>query len=280
MTVHIASPRLRAAHPEMPAPPIVLEDVAKRFIDRRTGRVTTALEHLSFSIREGEFVCLLGPSGCGKSSVLDLLCGFEKPSDGRILVEGAPVKAPGPDRGIVFQEALLFPWLSVLDNITFAPRLAGVPADVYRTRAAHLIALMGLDGFENHAPYELSGGMRQRAAIARAWISEPRLLLMDEPFGALDAQTRLSMQEQLLVAREATNATVLFVTHDIEEALFLADRILVLSARPGHIAEEITVPFVRPREYEALLGDPRFGELKRRIVTQLRRPKTGRVATA
>ena len=134
---------------------------------------------------------------------------------------------------------------------------------------------MGLDGFETHAPYELSGGMRQRAAIARAWISQPRLLLMDEPFGALDAQTCLSMQEQLLVAQEATYATVLFVTHDIEEALFLADRILVLSARPGRIAEAITVPFVRPREYEALLADPHFGALKRQILTQLRRPKTG-----
>ncbi|MCJ2094512.1 ABC transporter ATP-binding protein [Methylobacterium sp. J-072] len=271
MTVHILPPDLQATRlPPLPDPLIVVEDVAKRFVDGRTGRVTAALEHLSFAIRDGEFVCLLGPSGCGKSSVLDLLCGFEQPTEGRIVVEGGPVREPGPDRGIVFQEALLFPWLSVFDNITFAPRLAGVPAALYRPRAARLIALMGLDGFENHAPYELSGGMRQRAAIARAWISEPRILLMDEPFGALDAQTRLSMQEQLLIAREATGATVLFVTHDIEEALFLADRILVLSARPGRVAREIPVPFGRSRRYAALLTDERFGRLKREIVEELR----------
>ena len=253
-----------------PAPLIVLEDVAKRFVDARSGRVITALEHLSCVIREGEFVCLLGPSGCGKSSVLDLLCGFEQPTAGRITIENGPVRAPGPDRGIVFQEALLFPWLSVWDNITFAPRLAGVPAAIYRPKAARLVGLMGLDGFETHAPYALSGGMRQRVAIARAWISEPRILLMDEPFGALDAQTRLSMQEQLLAARAAARATVLFVTHDIEEALFLADRILVLSGRPGRVAREIAVPFDRPRRYEALLTDERFGRLKREIVAELR----------
>ncbi|GJD49455.1 Nitrate import ATP-binding protein NrtD [Methylobacterium crusticola] len=223
-------------------------------------------------MREGEFVCLLGPSGCGKSSVLDLLGGFEAATDGRVAVDGGPVPPPGPDRGIVFQEPLLFPWLTVRDNITFAPRLAGVPASVYGPRAARLVELMGLSGFENHAPYELSGGMRQRVAIARAWISEPRLLLMDEPFGALDAQTRLSMQELLLDAREATGATVLFVTHDIEEALFLADRVLVLTARPGRVAAEIPVPFGRPRRYESLLADPRFGALKRGIVASLRGP--------
>ncbi|MCJ2128173.1 ABC transporter ATP-binding protein [Methylobacterium sp. E-045] len=266
-----ASPGLRPVQAApLTEPLIVFEDVAKRFVEGRTGRVTTALEHLTFSVREGEFVCLLGPSGCGKSSVLDLLCDFERPSEGHIRVESAPVKAPGPDRGIVFQEALLFPWLTVLDNITFAPRLAGVPAAIYRPRADRLIALMGLAGFESHAPYELSGGMRQRAAIARAWISEPRMLMMDEPFGALDAQTRLSMQEQLLVAREATSATVLFVTHDIEEALFLADRILVLTRRPGRVAREIVVPFGRQRKYEALLADPIFTQIKREVLKELR----------
>lgn len=267
MTVHPASSsQIRSGG----QPLIVIDDVAKRFVDPRAKRITTALEHLSFRVHEGEFVCLLGPSGCGKSSVLDLICGFEAPSEGRVAVDDAPVGPPGPDRGIVFQEPLLFPWLSVMDNITFAPRLAGVPASVYRPRAARLIELMGLSGFEGHASYELSGGMRQRVAIARAWISEPRILLMDEPFGALDAQTRLTMQELLLSVRDATQATVLFVTHDIEEALFLADRVLVFTARPGRVALEIEVPFDRPRDYEQLIADARFGQLKGQIVKSLR----------
>jgi NitT/TauT family transport system ATP-binding protein len=252
---------------------IELTAVDKRFDDRRTGRTTLALENFSLTVAEGEFVCLLGPSGCGKSTVLDILAGFEQPSTGHVAIGGEPVGRPGPDRGIVFQEALLFPWLSVMDNITFAPRLAGAPASDYLPRARDLIAVMGLTGFEQHAPYELSGGMRQRVAIARAWISQPRLLLMDEPFGALDAQTRLDMQELLLAARDLTGSTVLFVTHDIEESLFLADRIAVMSRRPGRVALEIPIPFPRPRNYEALLAEPEFGRIKQAIVKVLRQQR-------
>ncbi|MET0314304.1 MAG: ABC transporter ATP-binding protein [Hansschlegelia sp.] len=253
----------------MATPLIELVGVAKRFEDRG-GRATSALEDFSLTVDEGEFVCLLGPSGCGKSSVLDLLAGFELPTEGRVAIAGEPVGRPGPDRGVVFQDASLFPWLSVIDNITFAPRLAGAPASLYEERASRLIDVMGLKGFEGHAPYQLSGGMRQRVAIARAWISEPRLLLMDEPFGALDAQTRLDMQELLLAARDATGSTVLFVTHDIEEALFLADRVAVMTRRPGRIELDIRVPYGRPRNYEALLAEPSFAEIKRDIVKSLR----------
>lgn len=253
------------------SPFIELADVEKRFDDRRTRRTTLALAGLSLTVAEGEFVCLLGPSGCGKSTVLDLLAGFERPTRGRVTIGGKPVGRPDPDRGMVFQEATLFPWLSVLDNITFAPRLAGRPATDYRERAQSLIDVMGLRGFERHAVYELSGGMRQRVAIARAWISQPLLLLMDEPFGALDAQTRLDMQELLLAARERNRSTVLFVTHDIEEALFLADRVAIMSHRPGRIVKDIVVPYPRPRTYEAMIATPAFGELKRSIVAMLRR---------
>ncbi|MBR1221845.1 ABC transporter ATP-binding protein [Bradyrhizobium sp. U87765 SZCCT0131] len=254
------------------SPPfIALADVEKRFDDRRTGRTTQALAGLSLTVDEGEFVCLLGPSGCGKSTVLDLLAGFERPTQGRVTIGGQPVGRPDPDRGMVFQDATLFPWLSVLDNITFAPRLAGRPAADYRARAQELIDVMGLRGFERHAVYELSGGMRQRVAIARAWISQPLLLLMDEPFGALDAQTRLDMQELLLAARDRNRATVLFVTHDVEEALLLADRIAIMSHRPGRIVSELVVPYPRPRTYEEIIGTQQFGELKRSIVAMLRR---------
>lgn len=244
--------------------------VSKRFGDPRNGRATLALDDFSLGVRDGEFLCLLGPSGCGKSTVLDLTAGFERADTGRIAIAGGPVGRPGPDRGIVFQEACLFPWLSVMDNITFAPRLAGTPAKRYRERAQALINVMGLRGFERHAPHELSGGMRQRVAIARAWISDPRMLLMDEPFGALDAQTRLDMQELLLSAWDRSRATVLFVTHDVEEALFLADRVAVMTSRPGRLKLDIPVPFPRPRDYESLVADPEFGQMKRMVIKALR----------
>jgi NitT/TauT family transport system ATP-binding protein len=255
----------------VPLPLIEMQAVGKTFRDACGRRETVALRGVSLTVEDGEFVCLLGPSGCGKSTVLDLLAGFENPTEGSVLISGKPPGRPGPDRGVVFQEALLFPWLSVIDNITFAPRLAGVAQSVYRARVAELIEKMGLGGFENHATYELSGGMRQRVAIARAWISSPGLLLMDEPFGALDAQTRLEMQETLMTVREQTSSTVLFVTHDIEESLLLADRVAIMSQRPGRITINLSVPFPRPRCYETLVADPEFGRLKRDIVRALRR---------
>lgn len=247
-----------------------LHAVTKRFIDPKRSQQTVALEGVHLAMSEGEFVCLLGPSGCGKSTILNLLAGFEIPSDGKVLMEGLPVAGPGPDRGVVFQQAQLFPWLTVLDNITFGPRMAGMDISSARKLAQRYIELVGLMGFEKHYPYELSGGMQQRAAIARAWISEPSMLLMDEPFGALDAQTRQMMQEELLAAWEAQRITVLFVTHDIDEALFLADRILVMSARPGRIIEDLALPFARPRRYEEIIFDDEYKRLKQHVMHAIR----------
>jgi NitT/TauT family transport system ATP-binding protein len=212
----------------------------------------------------------LGPSGCGKSTVLNLIAGFEKPSAGRVLVDGKSVTGPGADRGVVFQEPLLLPWRNVLDNVTLGSQLAGRLDAQALAKARHYLHLTGLDGFEQHATYELSGGMRQRVALARAWMVEPLVLLMDEPFGALDAQTRLSMQELLIDIWNEARTTVLFVTHDVEEALFLADRVLVMSARPGRIIEDLAVPFARPRDYESLIREPRFASLKQTILHTVR----------
>lgn len=249
---------------------VVLKGVSKVFVDEKRGRETGALLDVSLAVRTGEFACLLGPSGCGKSTILNLVAGFEWVSAGEVLLDGHAIEGPGPDRGVVFQQPTLFPWITVLDNITFGPRMTGGRAEDYVPRARRYIEAMGLVGFENHYPYELSGGMQQRVALARAWISEPQLLLMDEPFGALDAQTRLSMQELLLRVWETSRTTVLFVTHDIEEALFLADRILVMSARPGRIREELRLDFPRPRNYETIIFDADYTRAKQHVLRLIR----------
>jgi NitT/TauT family transport system ATP-binding protein len=254
----------------MSAPPAIEFDAIGRSFGDAPGRRVSAIEDLSLSIASGEFVCVVGPSGCGKSTLLDLAGGFDRPSSGEVRVLGQPVAGPGTDRGMVFQEASLFPWLDVLGNICFGPRTRGVPASTYLPLAHRLIEQTALAGFEHHATYQLSGGMRQRVAIARAWISLPPILLMDEPFGALDAQTRLQMQELLLNVWANHRSTVLFVTHDIEEAMLLADRVCIMSARPGKVREVIEMPFDRPRDYEVLLADPRFGLIKRDITHQIR----------
>ena len=236
----------------------------------REGAVTTALEVVSLSIDPGEFVCIVGPSGCGKSTILNLLAGLELPSTGLVLLDGVPIRRPGPDRGMVFQEPLLYPWLNVMDNITFGPSIAGRHPDDYEPAARRLLETIGLTGFERHKPYELSGGMKQRVALARAWIGNPKVLLMDEPFAALDAQTRLLMQEQLVTLWESNQHTVVFVTHDVDEALLLADRIVVMTARPGRIREDLSVDLPRPRSYEALIADPHWSELKSEVFRLVR----------
>ena len=249
---------------------VELRNVGKTFIDRKRGRETVALANVSMTIGKSEFACILGPSGCGKSTILNLVAAFEQPNSGAVLVDGRPIAAPDRSRGMVFQQPLLFPWLNVIDNITFGPRMAGAPADQYAAQAARYVQLMGLSGFEKHYPYELSGGMQQRVALARAWISEPELFLMDEPFGALDAQTRLMMQELLLRVWERSRTTVMFVTHDIDEALFLADRIFIMTARPGRIKENLVVDFVRPRNYETIIFEQQYITLKQRILQAIR----------
>jgi NitT/TauT family transport system ATP-binding protein len=254
------------------SPHIELKGVSKVFSGApgKSGGANVVLADIDLQLREGEFVCLLGASGCGKSTILNLLAGFEQPTRGSVLLDGQPVSRPGPERGVVFQQPTLFPWLSVLDNVTFGPRMAGTPTATYLPEARRYLRLVGLQDFEHFSPWQLSGGMRQRASLARAWLPNPEILLMDEPFGALDAQTRLTMQELLTSVWCATGTTILFVTHDVDEALFLADRVLVMGSSPGRIREAIQIPFARPREVEDIVADHEFGVLKRHILHLVR----------
>ncbi|MCP3441594.1 ABC transporter ATP-binding protein [Bradyrhizobium sp. CCGUVB14] len=231
-----------------------------------------AVSGLNVSISPGELVCILGPSGCGKSTLLGALAGHLPITAGRLTVDGQTVVGPSPDRGMVFQQHTLFPWKRVRDNVAFGPKMRGV-ARAERDRAADAILdLVGLSGFEAFYPAQLSGGMQQRVEIARVLINQPRVLLMDEPFSALDAQTRGMMQEVLLEIWGKIPTTTVFVTHDIDEALFLADRIVVMSARPGRVIEDIVLPFARPRSQD-LVTEPEFVRLKRHVMQLLRRPE-------
>jgi NitT/TauT family transport system ATP-binding protein len=221
-----------------------------------------AVQNVSVSIQPGEFVCLLGPSGCGKSTLLGALAGHLQPSSGSIQVDAQPLGGPHPERGLVFQHHTLFPWRKVIDNVAFGLKMKGVSRAERHERARELLELVGLAGFEQHYPSQLSGGMQQRVEIARVLINHPKVMLMDEPFGALDAQTRGMMQGLLLSVWERVRTTIVFITHDIDEALYLADRILVMSARPGRIIEQVDVAFARPRHAELLTSDD-FIRLKR-----------------
>ncbi|KQV86326.1 ABC transporter ATP-binding protein [Rhizobacter sp. Root1221] len=233
-----------------------------------------AVQDLSLDIAPGEFVCLLGPSGCGKSTLLGALAGHLAPTAGRIRVDGQPVDGPDPSRGLVFQHHTLFPWKRVVDNVAFGLQMKNVPQGERRTRARELLASVGLGDFAERYPSQLSGGMQQRVEIARVLINHPAVLLMDEPFGALDALTRVKMQRLLLDVWARIRTTVVFVTHDIDEALFLADRIVVMSARPGRIVEQIALPFARPRD-ASLLTTPEFAALKRHCLALLEEPDEG-----
>ncbi|MGZ5884852.1 MAG: ABC transporter ATP-binding protein [Burkholderiaceae bacterium] len=227
-----------------------------------------AVKDISLSVEPGEFICLLGPSGCGKSTLLGALAGHLAPSRGTIRVDNQPVSGPHPERGLVFQHHTLFPWTRVLQNVAFGLKMKGVARQERHDRARELLKLVGLDGFEHHYPAQLSGGMKQRVEIARVLINDPRVMLMDEPFGALDAQTRLMMQQLLLKVWARIKTTIVFITHDIDEALFLADRILVMSPRPGRIIEEIRLDFPRPRDAN-LVTSPEFTQLKRHCLALL-----------
>jgi NitT/TauT family transport system ATP-binding protein len=227
-----------------------------------------ALHDISIKIAPGEFVCILGPSGCGKSTLLGALAGHLRPSRGNIRVDGLGIDGPHPDRGLVFQQHTLFPWKKVLQNVAFGLKMRGVGREERFSRARDLLKLVGLEGFEDSYPSQLSGGMQQRVEIARVLINDPLVMLMDEPFGALDAQTRMKMQELLLEAWSRIKTTIVFITHDIDEALFLADRILVMSPRPGKIIEELTLDFPRPRS-AGLVTSARFTELKRHCLALL-----------
>ena len=232
-------------------------------------RRVMALQDIDLDVAQREFVAILGPSGCGKSTLLNMVAGFDHPTRGTVKVEGEEIVEPSPRRCVVFQEPALFPWLTVMDNVVFGPKNRRQPAAEYRPRAAQIIEQVGLRGFEASYPAELSGGMRQRVGIARVLIMEPRVLLMDEPFGSLDAQTRSLMQELLLALWQRHQQTVLFITHDIEEALLLADRVCVMTARPGRIKKSIPVPMPRPRSIELTLS-PEFNALRREVLDLIR----------
>jgi len=242
--------------PPAGSPPAKLT-VRDLVITRRNaaGIDVTAVDGVSFEVGSGEFVCLLGPSGCGKTSLLNAVAGLDRPASGEVLVDGRPVAGPGPDRAMLFQEPALFPWLSVVGNVEFALRLAGVATGERRDRAMRWLSTVGLTNWASSQPHELSAGMRQRAALARALACEPPVLLADEPFGSLDAQARELLQEQLNDAwsAERNRMTVLFVTHNVREAALLADRVLVMTAAPGRLLEEQRISAPRPRHLEDAL---------------------------
>jgi NitT/TauT family transport system ATP-binding protein len=224
------------------------------------------VDDVSYTIGEREFVSVIGPSGCGKTTMMNIVAGFVQPSRGAVLLDGRPVDGPGPDRGVIFQEYGVFPWLTVKENIAFGLKLAAnrVPDDERDAICARYMRLMGLEDFADAWPKTLSGGMRQRVAIARAYAVKPQFLLMDEPFGALDAQTRSAMQDLLLEVLQAEGKTVMLITHSVEEAVYLSNRIVVMTARPTRIREIIEVPFGYPRE-ESLHEKPEFGELRSHV---------------
>jgi NitT/TauT family transport system ATP-binding protein len=246
---------------------VELRDVWKEFVKR--DRRVEALQAIDLTIAPKAFTAILGPSGCGKSTLLNMVAGFEAPTRGEVIANGAVVTAPSPKRAVVFQEPALFPWYSVYDNVVFGPKTQGRPPGEYRPRAEQILEQVGLQGFASHYPAELSGGMKQRVGIARVLVMEPEVLLMDEPFGSLDAQTRTLMQELLLSVWERHHQTVLFITHDIEEALLLADSVCVMTARPGRMKKRIAVELARPRTIDVTTS-PVFNDLKREVLALIR----------
>jgi NitT/TauT family transport system ATP-binding protein len=238
---------------------------------KTSGADVVALSDISLDIKPGRFVVLVGPSGCGKSTLLMMLAGLLQQTSGSIVINGAPIDRPDPDRvGVVFQEASLFPWLTAEENVEFPLALRAIAKPERRARAEDALRLVGLEGFGKRHPHELSGGMKQRVSIARGLEQDPPVLLMDEPFAALDEQTRMTMGDELLRIWAATGKTVVFVTHSLTEAVYLADEVVVMSARPGRILDHLQVPLPRPRTYEMLSGDA-FGSLRDRIWRHIRK---------
>ncbi|MCC8951897.1 ABC transporter ATP-binding protein [Bradyrhizobium sp. Pear77] len=264
------------------------EQVRKEFVTRAEGGRPagrfTALEDITLDVRSGEFLALVGPSGCGKSTLLDLLGGLTTPTSGRILLDGQPITGPGRDRGIVFQQYALFPWRTAAQNVEFGLDIAGLKAGQRREVARHFLDLVGLSGFANRYPHELSGGMKQRVAIARSLAYDPEVLLMDEPFAALDAQTRETLQGELLRIWRATGKTIVFITHGIDEAVVLGQRVAVMTSRPGRIKEIIDIPERLRTEPEDVRALPEFGQVRHEVWSLLRdevqRAQQGQLADA
>lgn len=251
---------------------LVIRDLSKIYYDIYTGTNVAAAEDISLEIGNGEFAAILGPSGCGKTTLLNMVAGFIPPTRGEILLNGRRIQGPGPDRGVVFQSFALFPWKTVLDNVGFGLKMRGVSKEERDRVAREYIALIGLEGFENRYPHELSGGMQQRVGVARVLANKPDLMLMDEPFASVDAQTRMTLQEELTRIWEARQPTILFVTHDVEEAVFLANRVVVLTPRPGRVRETVLVDLPRPRIWQHLIEDPGYKGLVARVLGLVRTP--------
>ena len=251
---------------------IELVGVSKTFGIKTTGSAERflALDEVSFSVEAGEFLALVGPSGCGKSTLLDLLGGLSKPSSGRILLDGKAISGPGLDRGIIFQQYALFPWRTALENVEFGLEAKRLPKKQRRDVALSHLELVGLSGFENRLPHELSGGMKQRVAIARSLAYDPEVLLMDEPFAALDAQTREALQDELLRIWEKSRKTILFITHGIDEAVYLGQRVAVMTSRPGRIKRIVEIPRDFRQREEDVRSRAEFGELRHQVWTLLR----------
>ncbi len=248
---------------------IEIKGVSKKFVTGK-GNQVVALSDANLTIKDGEFVTLIGPSGCGKTTLLKMVDGLIPWTEGQIAIDGKPVNGPGPDRAMVFQNFALLPWADILTNVAFGLEARGISKNERLSAAREQIARVGLKGFENAYPRELSGGMQQRAALARALVLRPRILLMDEPFAALDAQTRHLLQEDLLELWQQERQTVLFVTHSMEEAVFLSDRVVIMFPRPGRVAEILEVPIPRPRDSHGLRRDPKFVDMTSYIWDRLR----------
>jgi ABC-type nitrate/sulfonate/bicarbonate transport system ATPase subunit len=246
-----------------------IQGVGRTFPGVNGGTPTLALQPTNLEVADNDFITVLGPSGCGKSTLLRIVAGLDTPTVGQVLLDGQQVTGPGADRGMVFQSYTLFPWLTVRQNICFGLREKGMPAAEQAEIAGRFIAEVGLTGFESHFPKQLSGGMQQRVALARALANDPKILLLDEPFGALDNQTRALMQELLLSIWELHKKTVLFVTHDIDEAIFMANRCAVFSARPGRIKNELRIDLPYPRHY-TVKTTPQFSALKAQVTEDIR----------
>jgi ABC-type nitrate/sulfonate/bicarbonate transport system ATPase subunit len=250
--------------------PIVVEGLSHHFVSEQTGDSVHALDAIDLQIDEGEFVTVVGPSGCGKSTLLNAIAGLIAPTGGRVTCDGELVRGPGKDRGVVFQDLAILPWRTVRRNIAHGLEIQKVPKAEREERVAYYIDLMGLSGFEDRYPHELSGGMKQRVAVARTWAADPQVILMDEPFAAVDAQTRITLQEELLRISTASHNTLLFITHNVDEAIFLADRVVVMSRRPGTIKTIVEVPVPRGERSLESTTDSEYVRVAERVLQLVR----------
>lgn len=248
-----------------------IEHLSKSYVDRYSGEHTVALEDVSLEMADGEFLSILGPSGCGKTTILNIAAGFVEPTSGQVLLRGKPIVGPGPDRGVVFQGFALFPWKTVKGNIAFGLKMRGVAREERDRVTQKFIDLVGLSGSEEKFPHELSGGMQQRVGVARVLANDPDVMLMDEPFASVDAQTRMNLQEEVTRIWESQRSTILFITHDVEEAVFLSDRVVVMSPGPGRIRKIVEIDVPRPRRWEEMVEHDGFKRLTQRILHLIRR---------